>query len=244
MQAGNAAVSRMLAVQREGPAQTAATTAVTQSAAPAAQLQIQAHEVTPTAAGGGATPPGGTTSTTAPTGQSATAASTPPAGSGGAPAQKQFQVQYAFQGQATQAAGQPNQISGAHQITAQLDVSHHDDEHAGREESYAVQGSVDAASGHFTGAVFQVQEALVTATRHHLQAQIFGNASVGAGADASGVLRPVAQAGIGVQGNIVINDRVSVFLAAQDQASLMFGPRGAAVSNSEQVSAGITITIP
>ena len=107
-----------------------------------------------------------------------------------------------------------------------------------------LQGGVDATTGHFTGAVFQVQDALVTATHNHLQGQIFGNASAGVAADPSGVLRPVAQAGVGVQGNVVINNTFQVFLQAQDQASLMAGPRGATVSNSEQVSAGIQITFP
>jgi len=228
-QAGNAAVARLVAVQRDDAAPTTPTTPTTTPG----QLHIEAHEVAPTP-----------TTTQAGDG----AASAQPTGGGTQPAQKQFQVQYAFQGQATQATGQPkgqaDQVAAVHQITAQLNVSHHDDDHPGTEQSYALQGGVDASTGHFTGAVFQVQDALVTATHNHLQGQIFGNASAGVAADPSGVLRPVAQAGVGVQGNVVINNTFQVFLQAQDQASLMAGPRGATVSNSEQVSAGIQITFP
>lgn len=227
MQAGNAAVTRLIAVQRDDNGQPNSngqpdSTGPAPQAATPGQLQIDAHEVTP--------------------------AATAAAGGGTQPTQKQFQVQYAFQGQATQATGQPkgdaNQLSAVHQVTAQLNVSHHDDDHPGTEQSYALQGGVDATTGHFTGAVFQVQDALVSATRNHLQGQIFGNASAGVAADPSGVLRPVAQAGVGVQGNLVVNNTFQVFLQAQDQASLMAGPRGAMVSNSEQVSAGIQITFP
>ncbi len=232
-QAGNAAVARLVAVQRDdgSPATPATTPTPTTGPTTPGQLHIDAHEVPPAA-------------TTAQAGDG-TASATPGAAQ---PAQKQFQVQYAFQGQATQATGQPkgqaDQTSAVHQVTAQLNVSHHDDDHPGAEQSYALQGGFDASTGHFTGAVFQVQDALVTATRHHLQGQVFGNASAGVAADPSGVLRPVAQAGVGVQGNLVINNTFQVFLQAEDQASLMAGPRGATVSNSEQVSAGIQITFP
>jgi hypothetical protein len=220
--AGNAAVARMLAVQREGtdPVPPAPTAQVDDKPG---QLVVQAHEVTPGT--GGADPQ-----------QGAAAPQTT----------RQFQVQYAFQGQATQATGPGggDQLSAAHQLTAQLNVSHHKDDQPGTEQSYALQGSIDAGTGHFTGAVFQVQDALVTATTHHLQGQVFANASAGMATDAGGTLRPVGAVGVGVQGTVVVNDTFSVFLQAQDQASLMIGPRGATAANSEQVSAGIQFTFP
>jgi len=243
MQAGNAAVARLIAQRQDGTGGQASPSETTPG-----QLRIDAHEV-PTGAGGATPAPTTPAPTTpAPTPTTPTTATDTGSGGGSQPTQRQFQVQYQFQGQATQATGQPpgqaNQTSGAHQLTAQLNVSHHDDDHPGTEQSYAVQGSVDANTGHFTGAVVQVQDALVTATRHHLQGQIFGNVSAGAATDVTGGFVPVVQAGVGVQGSVVINSTVTVFMQAQDQASLMFGSRGVTASNSEQVSAGIQITFP
>ncbi|HMC39721.1 MAG TPA: hypothetical protein VKI19_08675 [Acidimicrobiales bacterium] len=270
-QAGNAAVAQLLSVQRDGPTGTQ----------DPGHLHIEAHEVpaaaqsdpppgaataTPpspagatgaTAASGGSGPgPGqahdqGGAAPTAPTTQAPTSGggqATPPAN----PTTRQYQVQYAFQGQATQATGagvprgQGTQTSDAHQVAVALNVSHHDDSHAGREDNVAVQGTIDAQSGNLTGVNAQVQEAFVSPVFHHLQGQVFGNASAGASADATGGFRPTVGIGAGAQGALVINDHMQVWVQVQDTASLS-GPGGAGhggwtAANNEQAAAGITVS--
>jgi len=231
----------MLSVQRDDNGQPPSPAA--DSASKPGELKVEAHEVPPPS-----------TATATPTATGAPAPSGGPQPGGDPPAQRQFQVQYAFQGQAVQATGpgvargQGSQLGAAHQLTVQLNVSHHDNDHAGREESYAVQGVIDPAGDQFLGATAQVQEALVSATRHHLQGQVFGNASAGMGADSSGRMQPLLQAGLGAQGSLVINDHFQVWVQAQDQVGLSAGPGnagsrgGATVSNAEQASAGFTVS--
>ncbi|MEA2587542.1 MAG: hypothetical protein QOH66_469, partial [Actinomycetota bacterium] len=143
-----------------------------------------------------------------------------------------------------------------HQVAVIINVSHHENGASGREESYQLQGTLDPATGQITGVAGQAQVAMVSATWHHLQGQIYANAAVGATQDVvppgggAGTTRPFLGLGVGAQGAVVINDTVQFWLQAGPGATLTTGPGrpgsggGTLISGGASAAAGVTITFP
>jgi hypothetical protein len=245
--AGNSAVVSLLTVQRDD------TAAPTGGPPPVVRIDArqvapdQAGTATPTAGTDSASPAGATTGgpTTGGGGAAPTAAGTSASTGGAAPSTDgttttQWQLQTNYQGQRQYLLGHRAQDSMAQQVAVQLNVQHHPDGAAGREETYTVQGSWDPVTRTMTGAQGQAQVALVTATMHGLQGQLFAQVSGGAAFDAAGSHGSIGAAG-GAQINYNITKDTQVFLngqvgynATQGQGS---GPNYA-------VGAGVTWTIP
>jgi hypothetical protein len=236
-QAGNAAVAGLLAVQRDDPAA---------QTGPPPVVRIEARQVpsdqagtvpagggaaggTPEPAGGGAAP----LSTTASAG--AAAPSTDPGAT-----TTQWQLQTNYQGQRQYLLGRSAQDTMARQIAVQLNVQHHPDGAAGREETYSVQGSWDPVTSTLTGAQGQAQVALVTATMHGLQGQLYGQVAAGAAFDAAGGHATIGAAG-GAQINYNITKDTQVFLNGQVGYN---ATQGAGSGPNYAVGAGVTWTIP
>jgi len=248
--AGNSAVTSLITVQRDGPA--------APSGGPPAVVRIDAQQVPPDqagtapadggdgraaagAAGGGPAPTGG--GATAP---SASAASVTATSGAAAPSNDdavtttQWQLQTNYQGQRQYLLGRPAQDSMARQVAVQLNIQHHPDGAAGREESYSVQGSWDPVTGTLTGAQAQAQVALVTATMHGLQGQLYGQVSAGAAFDPAGAHAALGAAG-GAQINYNITKDTQVFLNGQVGYN---ATQGQGAGPNYAVGAGVTWTIP
>jgi hypothetical protein len=213
--AGNSAVASLLAVQRDGPAP--------QSGDPPA-VQVNAREV-----------PSDKSSTTPPS-----AAGAAPSSDNVATTTTQWQLQTNYQGQRQYLVGKPAQDTMARQVAVQLNVQHHPDGAAGREESYAVQGSWDPVTGTLTGAQGQAQVALVSATMHGFQGQLFGQVSGGAAFDAAGA-HATAGAAAGAQINYNLTKDTQVFLNGQVGYN---ATQGQGAGPNYAVGAGVTWTIP
>jgi len=249
--AGNSAVVSLLAVQRDGPG--------TPTGGPPPVVRIDARQVAPEHAGtapstGGtdSTSPAGATTggpTTDAGGAAPTDSTTSPGTStstgGAAPSADgttttQWQLQTNYQGQRQYLLGHRAQDSMAQQVAVQLNVQHHPDGAAGREETYTVQGSWDPVTRTMTGAQGQAQVALVTATMHGLQGQLFAQVSGGAALDAAGSHATFGAAG-GAQINYNITKDTQVFLNGQVGYN---ATQGQGAGPNYAVGAGVTWTIP
>ena len=243
-QAGNAAVVSLISVQRDGPAG---------PTGPPPVVRIDARQVptdqtgsaVPAGGGASAAPTGAASGTPAPAGDaapgSATAAAGPAAPSTDPGATTtQWQLQTNYQGQRQYLLGGSAQDSMARQVAVQLNVQHHPDGAAGREETYSVQGSWDPVTSTLTGAQGQAQVALVSATMHGLQGQLYGQVSAGAAFDAAGAHATAGAAG-GAQINYNITKDTQVFLNGQVGYN---ATQGAGSGPNYAVGAGVTWTIP